>query len=112
MNLPQNSRRVQSQSAEFNIYEGERMNDIDLFLELPTTAQAGILCIAASVTYLLVQLLTAPRRNCFFFRWHTETRLLALLVSPALLILWPILLYAWLLKCRGIDPDDLDWDDD
>ena len=88
------------------------MNDIDLFIQLPTTAQAGILWIAACATGLFVLLLAAPRRNCFFFRWHTETRILALLVSPALLILWPIILYAWFLKWRGIDPDDLDWDDD
>jgi hypothetical protein len=44
-------------------------------------------------TGLLVTLLAAPRRNCFFFRWHPETRLLALVVAPTLLILWPIVLY-------------------
>jgi hypothetical protein len=57
-------------------------------------------------------LLAAPRRNCFFFRWRTETRFLALLVSPTLLILWPIVLYALFLRSRGIGPDDLDFGDD
>jgi hypothetical protein len=45
-------------------------------------------------------------------RWRPETRFLALLVSPTLLILWPIVLYSWFLKSRGIDPNDLDFGDD
>jgi hypothetical protein len=57
-------------------------------------------------------LLAAPQRNCFFFRWSPEKRFLALLVSPVLLITWPIVLYAWFLKSRGIAPDDLDFGDD
>lgn len=57
-------------------------------------------------------LVTAPRRNYFFFCWQPETRFLALLVSPALLIIWPIVLYGWLIKSGGIDPDDLDFGDD
>jgi hypothetical protein len=57
-------------------------------------------------------LLAAPRRNCFFFRWRPETRFLALLVSPVLLIIWPIVLYALLLKSRGIGLDDPDFGDD
>ena len=88
------------------------MNDLDLFLELPITAQAGVLCFVASVTGLFVALLFAPRRNCFFFRWHAETRFLALLVSPVLLIIWPIIVYAIFLRSRGIGPDDLDFGDD
>lgn len=88
------------------------MNDVDLFLQLPITAQAAILCFVACATCLFVMLLAAPRRDCFFFRWHPETRFLALLASPALLILWPIVLYGWFLKSRGIDPDDLDFGDD
>jgi H+/Cl- antiporter ClcA len=88
------------------------MNGVDLFLQLPITAQAAVICFAACASCLFTMLLAATRRNCFFFRWHPETRFLALLVSPALLIIWPIALYAWFLKSRGIGPDDLDFDDD
>jgi hypothetical protein len=88
------------------------MNDLDLFLELPTTAQAAAICFAACASCLFVMLLAAPQRNCFFFRWRTETRFLALLVSPVLLIIWPIVLYGLFLKSRGIGPDDLDFGDD
>ena len=88
------------------------MNDLDLFLELPFTAQAAAVCFVACGTCLFAMLLLAPRRDCFFLRWRPETRLLALLVSPALLIFWPIVLYAWFLKSRGIEPDDLDFGDD
>ena len=88
------------------------MNDFDLFLELPIIAQAAALCFVVCATCLLAVLLLAPRRDCFFFRWRPETRFLALLVSPTLLILWPIVLYGWFLKSRGIEPDDLDFDDD
>jgi len=88
------------------------MNDIDLFLELPITAQAGVICFVACATGLFVMLLTAPRRNCFFLRWRPEIRLLALLVSPVLLFIWPVVLYALFLKARGINLDDLDFFDD
>jgi hypothetical protein len=88
------------------------MNDIELFLQLPITAQGAVICFAACACGLLLILLTAPRRNCFFFRWRPETRFLALLVSPAQLILWPIIVYAWFLKSRGIGPDDLDYFED
>jgi len=88
------------------------MNGIDLFLQLPITAQAAAICFVACATGLFVILLAAPRRNCFFFRWRPETRFLALLVSPALLIIWPIVLYGLFLKSRGIGPDDLDFGDD
>jgi hypothetical protein len=88
------------------------MNDLDLFLELPVAAEAGVLCFIVSATGLFAVLLLAPRRNCFFLRWRPETRFLALLVSPTLLILWPIVLYGWFLKSRGIGPDDLDFGDD
>lgn len=88
------------------------MDDIDLFLQLPLTAQAAVIVFAACATCLFVILLAAPRRDCFFFRWPAETRFLALLVSPALLFLWPVVLYALFLRSRGIEPDDLDfWDD-
>ncbi len=88
------------------------MNDLYLFLELPVAAQTCVLCFIASVTGLFVLFLLAPRLNCFFFRWRPETRFLALLFSPVLLIIWPIVLYALLLKSRGIGPDDPDFDDD
>jgi len=88
------------------------MNGIDLFLQLPTTAQAAAICFVVCASCLFVMLLAAPRRNCFFFRWRPETRFLALLVSPVLLIIWPIVLYGLFLKSRGIGPDDLDFDDD
>jgi hypothetical protein len=88
------------------------MNGIELFLELPISAQAGVICFAACESCLLALLLIAPRRDCFFFRWHPETRFIALLVFPALLIIWPVVLYGWFLETRGIGPDDLDFGDD
>jgi hypothetical protein len=88
------------------------MNDLDLFLELPISAQACVLCFIGCATGLFVLLLLAPRRNCFFLRWRPEGRFLALLFSPVLLIIWPVVLYALFLKSRGIGPDDLDFDDD
>lgn len=99
-------------SAEFGNCEGVPMNDIDLFLQLPAAAQAAAICFVACATCLFVILLAAPRRNCFFFRLRPEARFLALLVSPALLIIWPIVVYGVFLKSRGIDPDDLDFGDD
>jgi hypothetical protein len=87
------------------------MNDIDLLLELPIKAQIAAICFVICTTGLLVMLLTAPRQNCFFFRWRPEMRLLALLVAPTLLILWPVVLYSWFLRSRGVDPADLGWDD-
>jgi hypothetical protein len=99
-------------SAEFGICEGVPMNDIDLFLQLPTAAQAAAICFVACTSCLIVMLLAAPRRNCFFFRWRPETRFLALLVLPVLLIIWPIVLYGLFLKSRGREPDDLDFGDD
>jgi hypothetical protein len=88
------------------------MNDIDLFLQLPIAAQAAAICFVACASCLFVMLLAAPRQNCFFLRWRPETRFLALLFSPVLLIIWPIVLYAMFLKSRGIGPDDLDFGDD
>jgi hypothetical protein len=99
-------RRIQS-------YKGVPMNDLDTFLQLPITAQAAAICFIVCATCLFVILLFAPRRDCFFFRLSPEKRLLALLVSPALLIIWPVVLYGLFLKSRGIGPEDLlDWDDD
>jgi hypothetical protein len=88
------------------------MNDIDLFLELPLAAQLAAICFVACTTGLLVVLLTAPRRDCFFFRWPPEGRLLALLVAPTLIILWPVVAYGLFLKSRGIRPEDMDYFDD
>jgi hypothetical protein len=88
------------------------MDGINLFLELPTTAQAAVICFVACASCLFVMVLAAPRRNCFFFRWHPETRFFALLISPVLIIIWPIVLYGLFLKSRGIGPDDLDFGDD
>ncbi len=88
------------------------MDGIDMFLELPIAAQAAVICFVACASGLFVVLLAAPQRNCFFFRWRPETRSLALLASPALLILWPIVLYGAFLKSRGIGLDDLDFGDD
>jgi hypothetical protein len=88
------------------------MNEIDLFVDLPITAQAAVICFVVCAVCLLVMLLAAPRRDYFFFRWHPEIRLLAMLVSPVLLIVWPVVLYALILKSRGIDWKDLDFFDD
>jgi len=57
------------------------MNEFDLFLELPITAQAAVLCFVVCGTCLFAVLLLAPRRDCFFFRWRPETRFLALLAN-------------------------------
>jgi hypothetical protein len=89
------------------------MDDLDIFLQLPISAQAAVICFVVCATCLLVVLLFAPRRDCFFLRWRPETRFMALLVAPTLLIIWPIVLYGFFLKSRGIGPEDLlDWDDD
>jgi hypothetical protein len=88
------------------------MNDIDLFLELPLAAQAAVICFITCATGLFVVLLAAPRRDCFFLRWQPEVRFVALLVSPVLLILWPVVAYWWFLKSLGIEPDDLDFFED
>jgi hypothetical protein len=88
------------------------MNDVELFLELPFTAQAAAICFAMCAAGLLVTLLAAPRRDCFFLRWQPEIRFLAFLVSPVLLIIWPIVLYALFLRSRGIEWDDPDFFDD
>jgi hypothetical protein len=88
------------------------LNDIDLFLELPLAAQAAAICFVICISGLLVVLLTAPRQDCFFLRWTPPARFLALVVAPALLIIWPIVLYGCFLKSRGIGPGDLDFFED
>jgi len=87
------------------------MDGLDFFCQLPLLDQASIVCAAMCVTALLIVLICSPRRDVFFLRWHAEARILALLVAPTLLLLWPILLYGWFLRSRGVDPADLDFDD-
>ncbi len=67
--------------------------------------------ISVCIAGLVVLLLIAPRQNCFFLRWHAETRLLALMAAPFLLILWPLVLLFWLMR-TGVLPDDSDFYDD
>lgn len=88
------------------------MNDVEAFLNLPIAGQVAVIGFVACATGLLLIVLTAPRRDFFFLRWRPEIRLLALLVSPALLIVWPIVLYAFFLKSRGIECDDPDFFDE
>jgi hypothetical protein len=44
------------------------MNTLDLFLELPISAQAAAICFVACASCLFVMLRAAPRRDCFFLR--------------------------------------------
>lgn len=88
------------------------MNEVELFCQLSLVDQTLIVCTTVFTPLLLIALICAPRRDCFFFRWRPETRILALLVAPTLLIVWPIVLYGWFLHSRGIDPEDHDFMDD
>lgn len=88
------------------------MDGFEFFCQLPLLDQILIVYCAVCITALLVVLICAPQRDCFFLRWHAETRILALLAAPTLLLLWPILLYHWFLRSRGIDPADFDLFDD
>jgi len=88
------------------------MNDLDIFLQLPISAKLAVVCFSLCSTALLGILMSAPRRNCFFFRWPVETRLLALVFAPLLLIVWPVVLYGLFLSSRGISADDPDFLDD
>jgi hypothetical protein len=88
------------------------MNDVETFLDLPIAAQVATICLVACATGLFTEILAAPRRNCFFFQWHPEVRLLVLLVSPVLLIVWPAVLFNYFVKSRGVNLDDLDFYDD
>jgi hypothetical protein len=87
------------------------MDTWNQFSDLPLPAQAAVICISICLTAPLAILITAPQRNCFFLRWPPETRLLALLASPVMLIIWPFLIFARFLKARGIEPGSQDWDD-
>jgi hypothetical protein len=88
------------------------MDNIDSLLDLPIAVHVAAICFVVCTTVLFVMLIASPRRNCFFFRWRPETRFLALIVAPTLLIIWPIFLYWWLIKSSGVDPDELDFYDD
>ena len=79
--------------------------------DLPPGALAAAAIFSLCFTGLIMLLVCAPRRDCFFFRWHPETRLLALMVSPSLLILWPIVLVWWMME-HEIIPSDPDFYDD
>lgn len=88
------------------------MDVFEYFCQLPLLNQALIVCSPVCFTALLTVLVCAPRRDIFFFRWHPETRFLFLLAAPTLLILWPLVLYGWFLRSRGVDPADPDFFDD
>lgn len=88
------------------------MDALEFFCQLPLLGQVLIVCCAAFFTALLVVLICAQRRDCFFFRLRAETRILALMVAPTLLLVWPLLLYHWFLRSRGVDPADFDLFDD
>jgi hypothetical protein len=88
------------------------MDNIDSLLDLPIAVHVAAICFVVCTTVLFMMLIASPRRNCFFFRWPPETRLLALIVAPTLLIIWPIVLYGWFIKSSGVDPDELDFYDD
>jgi len=79
--------------------------------DLSPAALAAVAVFSACLSGLIVVLLFAPRRNCFFLRWHPETRLLALIAAPSLIILWPLVLLVWLMR-SGVIPDDPDFFDD
>jgi hypothetical protein len=88
------------------------MDNINSLLDLPITVHLAVLCFVVCTTVLFGILIASQRRNCFFFRWRPETRFLALIVAPTLLIIWPIVLYWWFLNSSGVDPDELDFYDD
>lgn len=79
--------------------------------DLSSAALVAVAVFSACFSGLIVVLLFAPRRNCFFLRWHPETRLLALIAAPSLIILWPLVLLVWLMR-SGVMPDDPDFFDD
>ena len=88
------------------------MHDVDAFLDLSLAGQASTICLVICAAALFVILLTAPQRDCFFLRWTAPVRFLALIVLPALFIVWSIILYGWFLKSRGIGPEDMDYFDE
>ena len=79
--------------------------------ELNPIALLAVAVFAICFSGLLVLLVFAPRRDCFFLRLYPEVRLLALMAVPFLLILWPLVLLSWLMR-SGFFPDDPDFFDD
>jgi hypothetical protein len=79
--------------------------------DLPASALVAMAVFSICSTVLIMMLLFAPRRDCFYLRWHPETRFLALMVSPSLLILWPLVLVWWMMK-HGMISSDSDFYDD
>lgn len=87
------------------------MDTWNQFSDLPLAVQAAVICISICFTTLVVLLISAPQRNCFFLRLPPETRLLMLLASPIMLIIWPVVILTHFLEARGIDPGSQDWHD-
>lgn len=88
------------------------MNDVETFMQLPLAAQAAVAGFAACNNLPLGEAALRAAPGVFFLRRRPEKRLLMLLMSPVLLILWPIVLYGAFLKSRGIDSGNLDFGDD
>lgn len=76
--------------------------------DMSPIALVAVAVFSICFTGLIVLLVFAPRRDCFFFRWYHETRLLALMAAPFLLILWPLVLLTWLMRLFPDDPDFFD----
>lgn len=79
--------------------------------ELNPVALVAAAILSVCISGLVVLLLSVPRRNCFFLRWSPEARMLALMAAPFLLILWPLVLFIWLMG-SGVIPNDPDFYDD
>lgn len=88
------------------------MGDLDFLSDLPMIGQLAVICLPLCATALFMLLICAPRRDYFFLRWRPETRFLVLLVLPAVLIIWPVLLFNCVVRSRGVDLDELDFYDD
>lgn len=85
---------------------------MDGFCESSILEDTLVVFSSVCISVLMTALICAPKRDCFFLRWSTAGRVLALLVAPTLLIVWPIVLYGWFLQSRGVDPADPDFLDD
>lgn len=88
------------------------MSSFDSFSDLPVTGQLAVIYISLCFSALGTLLIFAPKRNCWFFRWSSKARFLALLFAPTLFIVWPIVLFGAFLQSRGISPGDPDFMDD
>jgi hypothetical protein len=85
---------------------------MDRFCEFSIVEDALVFFCSVCISVLVTALICAPKRDCFFLRWSPAVRVLALVAAPTLLIVWPILLYGWFLRSRGVDPADPDFLDD